>query len=1147
MTPARLQELGLQRLDLLCAFMRYRLQEDSLAYATVLLSGYRSISGSALLRPHRHALAGLRVACHGLSTQAALRSAAARYNDQAAQSRAGHVHHFEIDEKTLRFRSSFDIPAQALAQALEELSLPRQREMHDRQLAAPLKEAFVSLAHEGEQRRYLLGGLPARPVPPVAHPVRSSRRETVSVPWDELLEHAREMDRIDLEGGAVRPGNWLKRLEGCRIALLSKDGQLTKCDHLELSALRHLIGLPGAGKTTLLVCLLRHLSTRELRTAVFFPSIEVCRSYVETLRRYRVNVGLLMGSSAKTRRQHAQRLAESIATDDDLRGFAKGSEVAGLFEGVCALPAMTQAPADAFGVQDRFCTKVLQAKAGESRPRFEERLCPVWSLCSSVRASRELPSSRVWAGHILSTDTAVPQHTTLWRERYFELIGREFDVVIFDEADRAQQDLDMTGLAQLQLSGFQSSFHADIQRHTLQVLAAGNNAILRNEEFAQLATDTAEFEKLNVALISAILRLDDTHRRELAGLLLTPLRLIGDKISPTRLSAIAADSQFQDPLARLKTALCSLWERSAIAAFQDRTLEVAEQTPDEEWGGMAEALQRPVETLLDDRRRLRRHLTLWLNAPSLRSRADEEAELTRLLRPMTRDMDDSSLRLLVQLLVPVTFTVLMYRRLSTRLTAMAQDGKVPHIKVDERCSDELLFSTPDNLLGSLSGVRYFSKPTIEGQESDRQAVQLQYVIFSGAPRMLMHRLAHWSLDRDGQSNGPAVLLTSATSFMPDSPASHVAVFPDYVLQATQRDDQVAPSRYVFRPIPDPASQSGACLRFSGERSEQQRMRNLEKMAHALLDGGPLSSQLAADCASFDVREGISRKAALIVNSYDQAVALKRYIDNRLPAWRGRTVAVVRTFPQGGAAHGYVTAATSEGLGDRDDWDILIFPMGALGRGTNVVFSKGARNRDATLGSLYFLTRPHPSPEDLSFLVSLAAEASQEFDAKDLSGLNELEELSKALQSARGRAYKRIGRLLRHPLYARSLGDLFQPFSANMAVPLLQTIGRAMRNGCPAQCFFVDRAWAERSAIGEPDQAATSMLLQIRLLLEQGLRSSDSRKATLYRELYSAFYDPLSRMEGLLVADGLSSSSPEDDDWTENPIWRLDGLGPGEGD
>jgi hypothetical protein len=404
----------------------------------------------------------------------------------------------------------------------------------------------------------------------------------------------------------------------------------------------------------------------------------------------------------------------------------------------------------------------------------------------------------------------------------------------------------------------------------------------------------------------------------------------------------------------------------------------------------------------------------------------------------------------------------------------------------------------------------------------------------------MYRLHEWNTFHDPNAHAPAVLLTSATSFMPASPAFHIDVAPSYLLRRQEPYESNSVSQYAFRPIPDPDAPDQAPLRYSGVRAETVRLANLRKMASALLEGGLTNSKVAADCAQFDVRDGIRRKAAFVVNSYDQCVALKRFIDQKFAHWRDRTVAVVKEIPDDAVARGFVTASMVEALGDDPNWDLLIFPMGALGRGTNIVFSSGPRQRDATLGTLFFLTRPHPSPDDLGFLVSMGARATMQFDSSELGGIERLDDCADELRRARGSLYRDVGHLLRHPLYARSLRkDLFTPFTANVAVPLLQTIGRAMRNGCPAQCVFVDRAWAENSSTGGTDDASTSMLVQLRSILEQGYQSSDAQEALLFRELYGPFLEPFRKVAGL----NTSLDSPETEDEADlvdvGPLWASD--------
>lgn len=1141
MIVERLKALQLHRLDLLAGFFFHELGVNSLQQAPALLMGFRSVARTPLLRAREVELGNLRRACSGLSTLAALKAAAVRYNDASLAS--GHRRLFRIDERTLAIKPMFDIVAPELSEALAALKVPHEPQPHGMQMALSDKPMAIHVQFAGESRRYTVHSLPASLPAPATHEAERAERRAIRVRWSELLDEAREMDAIDEREQVTRRGNWAQRLQAVALQSVGASGEFKVEDELALDGLKHLIGLPGAGKTTLLMCLLRYLGVRGTKAAVFFPSIEVCRQYLEDLRRYGVQAGLLFGQSRDTRQRHAHKLAEALATGDPLRGFCATTPSAPLFEGVCALPALTPAPNAAFAVTDSFCTRIWQRKTAEPSAdddgaELERRLCPVWSLCGYTRAARELPTSSVWLGHILSADTQVPRQTTALDERYFDLIARTFDVVIFDEADRAQQDLDRGGIAELSLSGHDRSFHRQIQRSTLQPIASGQNAVLHGVDYAQLAIETAEFEKLNVALTHAVLRLTDEWRKTFDGLLMSPLRIIGDWLSPKRVSALS-DDLGADPQAQAKDALCELWEGAAIRAFQlrgARSGSVA-AAPDAV-ARTASAFGLTPERAAALHEEVSRSMSDWLAESSLQELNTLTKRIAEQLREVRRASSDAEAQQLVGLLLPVTFTILSYRRLSPRLNDMVDQGLLAQVHVDELVSKDLLQASPDNILGSLSGVRFFSSPSPRDPLGRAVDLQLQYVIFAGTPRLLMYRLHEWVQRADGTRDGPAVLLTSATSYLPPSPAHHVAVSPHYVLQRLRPEREDAPaSRYEFRPILDGQAADATFLRFSGERSETTRMANLEKMGLALLEGGPINSLLAQDCAGFDVRDGVPRKAAFVVNSYEQARRLKQFIDLRLPAWRDKVVAVVDDLPDFGLTTGYVTSSRVESLGDDDSWRVLIFPPGALGRGTNVVFTSGPRRRDAAIGTLYFLTRPHPAPHDMGLPVSMAAKATLDFDLRQDDSTS-LEQLGQRWLAARRQAYKQIGRLLRRPMYARGLGKLFKPFTANIAVNLMQTIGRAMRNGCPVQCFFVDRAWAEKTARGELDDETSSMLVQLRVILEDGLASDDPREAALYRALYGAFLEPLANAQGLNVAPVLKDTGAEEA-WRDNPLWAVD--------
>src|SRR5206468_11894915 len=101
----------------------------------------------------------------------------------------------------------------------------------------------------------------------------------------------------------------------------------------------------------------------------------------------------------------------------------------------------------------------------------------------------------------------------------------------------------------------------------------------------------------------------------------------------------------------------------------------------------------------------------------------------------------------------------------------------------------------------------------------------------------------------------------------------------------------------------------------------------------------------------------------------------------------RTRGVVRELPQDATRLRYVLRGQTESLGPDPGVDVVVFPLGALGRGTNVVFDTDDADKGrAAIGSVFFLTRPHPAAGDLNLMISLLAQATESLDRTDLSSM-----------------------------------------------------------------------------------------------------------------------------------------------------------------
>src|SRR5262249_1830297 len=102
------------------------------------------------------------------------------------------------------------------------------------------------------------------------HDLKRRTRQPLLVPLNDLAELAETLDQEDRDAG--RTPTWSRRWGTIRLQITTGNG-LRDASSLDLSELRHLIGLPGAGKTTLIMLLCILLGRRGLRVAVFFTSI----------------------------------------------------------------------------------------------------------------------------------------------------------------------------------------------------------------------------------------------------------------------------------------------------------------------------------------------------------------------------------------------------------------------------------------------------------------------------------------------------------------------------------------------------------------------------------------------------------------------------------------------------------------------------------------------------------------------------------------------------------------------------------------------------------------------------------------------------------------------------------------------------------
>lgn len=1129
--------VGNERICWLCVLMEGFGRTNSLEHAPAVMSGLASVFSAPVLQAARQAIFNMRQMSFSFVTTHSIKHAVALYNEHHHQ--AGTTGAYRIDAETLTFQRTDPFEDPLITRAREYLSRSLEHETHTRTFADPLSPMAVRIA-DSVGTHIPVGPITA-PLPPRrTHNVSRRPNGMVRIPMGELADLAREMDERDALSPERRPGNWELRLKG--LSVLTPDGsqRLSETKVIELQDTKHLIGLPGSGKTTILMLMAVWLGRRGYKCMLVFPAIEVARQYMADLTFHKVRVGMLVGQNQITRREHANRISEVIAAGEGQGGFGHTIPGADSFAANCMLPAFATGETDAWRFGYAPCTEVFQAP--HRNARMKKQLCPVWSMCGRNKAPRSLIEADIWVGHVLSMDTEVPAQAIDEKIRYFELIARTFDVIIFDEADMVQSNLDSHGAAVMKVSGAADSVHRKIQAQIHDRFAGGENHRLLDRNIELYSRDLAEFGNHNYTLVSVVKNVDEQIRDRFANQLLTTARIIAELLD--HLTRRSRRDQAERPEIQhgftVTRACTDFWDTAAYTAFYDRTgANPITWTKGDLCARTLEIERGKLDAL---RNELIRHFRRYL-AENLNQRRDvimEDISKTFLQVCFQDRKQPLGARDAIKLLVSITFMILGYQRIIPGTRQMVAEGLIRDPIIKATATPELRRVIPENILGSLSGIKYSlssGRPLRRGAQN----VELSYVSFVGAPRMLMHRF-HRLLEADGASPGPAVLMTSATSFLEASPAYHINIGPHYLLKARNEPEsrhtppekhsrETDKTRYVFKWIPD-RTRGDQPLRYSG--AGEFAFLNLQKMTEELVRGGVEKSEIFKAIRHFDVRSGIHRKAALVVNSYDQSRLLKRYLDDTHRDIGRRTKAVVRGLERGEKATDYITASQVEAIGDDETCDILLFPLTAIGRGVNVVFTKGPRARDAAIGSIYFLTRPHPPEDDMQLLQSLAAQATQMFDERAFSDGDDLGSIAARLTEAKASTYRLAKRLLQEPLQASRLGaELFRPFSANQMVAILQTIGRGMRNGCPVAVHFVDAAWAPRSAVGQPDDAMTSMLVQMRAILESCLQHENPIIREIYNELYMAFLRPLRGVERVIYPDDLHQ--------TDDSLYQNDGF------
>ena len=285
---------------------------------------------------------------------------------------------------------------------------------------------------------------------------------------------------------------------------------------------------------------------------------------------------------------------------------------------------------------------------------------------------------------------------------------------------------------------------------------------------------------------------------------------------------------------------------------------------------------------------------------------------------------------------------------------------------------------PESPMGNILGFQF--QP--DSSSGEPQSGELRFFRCAGSGRELLLGLPRLTA-ADGLP-APHVVLMSGTSWAGTSTRYHVLTEVGAILKPPQKElDAIDRTTFTTCFLKDAA---GKPLKLSGAKPHLRPLvleQMLSQLARPRPDGS--ASPMQAELAAID--DDNRRRLLLLTGSYDEARRAADYLET-IERWAGRVCRLVSddaeqdhlwreaahlpSAPRGGPGtlrRGDVATFAETGA------EVLVAPLLAIERGHNILNDEGT----AAIGSVFFLARPHPRPDD----IGLAIQAVNDWAARML--------------------------------------------------------------------------------------------------------------------------------------------------------------------
>ncbi|MDZ5711352.1 hypothetical protein [Jeotgalibacillus haloalkalitolerans] len=385
--------------------------------------------------------------------------------------------------------------------------------------------------------------------------------------------------------------------------------------------------------------------------------------------------------------------------------------------------------------------------------------------------------------------------------------------------------------------------------------------------------------------------------------------------------------------------------------------------------------------------------------------------------------------------------------------------------------------------------------------ADGRIDKMELAYYTGTGREVLSRLPE--LFRHIETTPPPdTIFLSATSYMPGSSFSHTEIKPDWLI--VNKNQSTQKIHLFYNPVMERAGDELKAIYVSGQRDEWLKKDAIQNLIRLL----ELNQQFAKDLKRMNDGQAYKRMIGFPVPSYKladqvgQALLKKGNMSVRVLYKEGKN-----ERPYDSEIHLFKHELTD--LQEHTP-DCFVFVTSAIGRAVNLMQKNSSDH--ALIGTMYFLIRPYPVPEQIEDIL---------FCLHSQKPVLMEECLNKSVTPLRGwqlfdqvhkKTFSLYGKLLHAKGFWRSLSDNQKEMLAkNILAEMMQTIGRGFRGRNELTVYLCDAAFAKETAGSalpvhrfrhEPcDSIQSSLLAQIEYLLTT---SADP----LLRHLYEPLIDTI---------------------------------------